>query len=70
MDAGLSPRMQRAVEEFAPRASKHSIREREDTIDLSTAQNETLRPELVEFFKSTIEDKAGGNVCLYPYYPR
>ncbi|KAH7396693.1 pyridoxal phosphate-dependent transferase [Phaeosphaeria sp. MPI-PUGE-AT-0046c] len=62
MDYGLSTRMQSAVEEFAPTTPPtHS--NTANVIDLSTAQNEVLRPELVEFFKSTVEDKATGNVC-------
>lgn len=65
MDAGLSDRMLRAVEEFAPSSSKqHTSTNASSIIDLSTAQNETLRPELVEFFKSTVEDKATSDVSL------
>ena len=67
MDAGLSDRMQRAVEEFAPPSKRlNTTSNVSSIIDLSTAQNETLRPELVEFFKSTVEDKATSDVRSNP----
>jgi len=34
-------------------------------VDLSTAQNEVIRPELLEFFKSTVEDKVTSAVISH-----
>lgn len=58
--------MQKAVEKFAPTTSPPTHSNPATVVDLSTAQNEVLRPELLEFFKSTIEDKATSNVRLMP----
>jgi hypothetical protein len=33
------------------------------TVDLSSAQNEVLRPELLEFFKSAVENQVSSSVC-------
>jgi hypothetical protein len=56
MDPGLSWRMQRTLESFNP----HGARPKH--VDLSSAQNEVLRPELLEFFKSTVEDQVSSSV--------
>lgn len=66
MDYGLSTRMQKAVEKFAPTTPPPTHSNPATVVDLSTAQNEVLRPELLEFFKSTIEDKATSNVFALP----
>jgi hypothetical protein len=65
MDFGLSSRMERTLEEFLPTtAAAAPPRQYNATtaVDLSRAQNEVLRPELLEFFKSTVDDKATSQV--------
>ena len=52
--------MVKALEELVPKAAAAAPPPNYDptsAIDLSNAQNEVLRPELQEFFKTTIEDK-------------
>jgi hypothetical protein len=66
MDSGLSTRMERALGEVLPSITAAAPPQRYDAttaVDLSSAQNEVLRPELVEFFKSTVEDKVTNKVC-------
>jgi hypothetical protein len=66
MDSGLSSRMERALDEVLPSITAAATPQHYDAtaaVDLSSAQNEVLRPELVEFFKSTVEDKVTGKVC-------
>jgi hypothetical protein len=56
--------MERALEECLPATAappKHY--NATAAVDLSSAQNEVLRPELLEFFKSTVEDKVTSQVC-------
>jgi hypothetical protein len=64
MDFGLSDRMALAMEELHAGSVEHPTGSSEpgESIDLSNAQNEVLRPELVEFFKTTVEDKLTGKV--------
>jgi aspartate/methionine/tyrosine aminotransferase len=65
MDSGLSLRMGRALKELLPAiAAAAPPRQYNPTtaIDLSTAQNEVLRPELLEFFKSIIENRVTSEV--------
>ncbi|KAF2634811.1 PLP-dependent transferase [Massarina eburnea CBS 473.64] len=60
MDSGLSTRMINSLEDLLPRFSAADPPERYNSdisIDLSNAQNEVLRPELLEFFRTNIEDK-------------
>jgi hypothetical protein len=60
MDSGLSGRMVNALDELRTQSAKFvpaKIYDSAETIDLSDAQNEVLRPELLEFFKTTVEDK-------------
>jgi hypothetical protein len=59
MDYGLSDRMVLALEELHAGSIEHPTgsSKPDESIDLSNAQNEVLRPELVEFFKTTVEDK-------------
>ncbi|KAF1970817.1 PLP-dependent transferase [Bimuria novae-zelandiae CBS 107.79] len=60
MDPGLSTRMRATLDKLASLPS-NGVSPAEDeastVIDLSTAQNEVIRPELLEFFKTLIEDK-------------
>jgi hypothetical protein len=66
MDYGLSSRMDRTLEEFLPTIAAAAPPRDYDpstAVDLSSAQNEVLRPELLEFFKSTVEDKVTDKVC-------
>jgi hypothetical protein len=65
MDSGLSSRMERALNEFLPSIAEAALPKQyhaTTAVDLSSAQNEVLRTELVEFFKSTVEDKVTGKV--------
>lgn len=60
MESGLSTRMVKALQELLPASAAASSMIGPDpasSIDLSNGQNEVLRPELVEFFKTTVEDK-------------
>jgi len=64
MDSGLSDRVVTALGELNTGSTQHSTTKFDHTelINLSNAQNEVLRPELVEFFKTTVEDKLTGKV--------
>jgi hypothetical protein len=62
MDAGLSLRAARTLDGLLPGAAAPPHAYLNAAIDLSNAQNEVLRPELLEFFKSTVEDKVTSNV--------
>jgi hypothetical protein len=58
--------MERALEEWLPATASATPPKHYDAttaVDLSSAQNEVLRPELLEFFKSTVEDKTTSQVC-------
>jgi hypothetical protein len=60
MDPGLSTRMSKALKLLQPHAAAKILPKNYDAttaIDLSNAQNEMLHKELVEFFKTTVEDK-------------
>ncbi|KAH7112124.1 pyridoxal phosphate-dependent transferase [Dendryphion nanum] len=60
MDSGLSARMARALREHAPKLTAHEPPKNYNAataIDLSSGQNEVLRSELLEFFKTTVEEK-------------
>jgi hypothetical protein len=66
MDSGLSSRMERALAESLPSIAAAAPPKHYDAttaVDLSSAQNEVLRPELLEFFKSTVEDQVTNKVC-------
>lgn len=59
MDPGLSGRMRATLSTLGSRPLSRTSQEQggdSATIDLSTAQNEVIRPELLEFFKSLVED--------------
>ncbi|KAF1836168.1 PLP-dependent transferase [Decorospora gaudefroyi] len=62
MDPGLSRRAQKTLKELLPafatgrHASQHSDKPDNSTIDLSSALNEVIHPELLEFLKSTVEE--------------
>ena len=63
MESGLSERMATALDELQTNhAQSPATSDLANAIDLSNAQNEVLRPELVEFCKTTIEDKLTGKV--------
>lgn len=67
MDSGLSSRLERTLTDLLPAFAAAAPPKQFDpttAVDLSTAQNEVLRPELLEFFKSTVEDKVTSEVCL------
>ncbi|KAF1961735.1 PLP-dependent transferase [Byssothecium circinans] len=69
MDSGLSSRMVHALEDLIPKAAATAAPEKCDLatcIDLSNAQNEVLRPELLEFFKTAVEDRATQKVFAQP----
>jgi hypothetical protein len=59
--------MERTLEGFLPAIGAAAPpKQRNHTtsiVDLSSAQNEVLRPELLEFLKSTVEDKGSSSVC-------
>lgn len=60
MESGLSVRVQRTLDELLPvfaAAAPPKQYNPTSAVDLSNAQNEVLRSELLEFFKSTIEDQ-------------
>jgi hypothetical protein len=60
---GLSTRMERTLGEFLSKAAAPPQQYHSTTaVDLSSAQNEVLRPELLEFFKSTVDDNATSRV--------
>jgi hypothetical protein len=64
MDSGLSDRMVMAMDELRAEFDQHPTTKSDHTepICLSNAQNEVLRPELVEFFKTTVEDQLTSKV--------
>jgi hypothetical protein len=65
MESGLSSRAERTLEEFLPAMAAAAPPAQYDSVtavDLSSAQNELLRPELLEFLKSTVEDKTSSKV--------
>jgi hypothetical protein len=65
MDSGLSERMDRALQALIPRSTALAPPKNYNAgtaIDLSNAQNEVLRSELQEFFKTTVEDKLSSQV--------
>jgi hypothetical protein len=67
MDSGLSARMSKAVKELLPVSAAHAPPKNYNAttaIDLSTAQNEILRKELQEFFKTAVEDKLTADVSF------
>ena len=66
MDPGLSRRMRATMNSLAPNSpsASRSGDEESAAIDLSTAQNEVIRPELLEFFKSMVEDKITEHVRM------
>jgi hypothetical protein len=58
MESGLSKRMQTTLEDILPTiaaAAPPAQYNPTTAIDLSNAQNEVLRPELLDFFKTTVE---------------
>ena len=60
MDPGLSSRMRATLSALGSRPLSRTSQEQggdSATIDLSSAQNEVIRPELLEFFKSLVEEK-------------
>jgi hypothetical protein len=64
MESGLSLRMERTLKELLPAiAAPPRQYIPTTTVDLSSAQNEVLRAEVLELFKSTIEDKGSSSVC-------
>jgi len=66
MDSGLSSRTEETLKQLLPAfaaAAPPKHYNPTTAVDLSTAQNEVLRPELLEFFKSTVEDKVTSQVC-------
>jgi hypothetical protein len=66
MDSGLSTRMARALQELRPKSAVLAPNRNYNAataIDLSNGQNEVLRAELQEFFKTTVEDRLSSEVC-------
>ncbi|KAJ4371194.1 hypothetical protein N0V83_004410 [Neocucurbitaria cava] len=69
MESGLSLRAQRTLDELLPGFAAAAPPKQYDpttSIDLSTAQNEVLRPELIELFKSTVNDKITAQAFALP----
>ena len=69
MDSGLSLRMQTAIKELVPLAAAVAPPKHPDPtspLDLASAQNELLRAELLEFFKTTVEDNVTGQTLFSP----
>lgn len=65
MDSGLSLRMRMTLEEItAAAAAPPTPCNLADDIDLSSAQNEVTRPELLKFLKSVVADKLTDEVCV------
>jgi len=62
--AGLSSRIERTLAHLPPtlRAVTPPAQKSTAAIDLSSAQNEVLWPELLEFYKSTVEEHATSKV--------
>jgi hypothetical protein len=66
MEYGLSSRAERTLEEFIPTVAAAAPPSQYDSataVDLSSAQNELLRPELVHLLQSIVEDKITSKVC-------
>lgn len=63
MDSGLSSRVEGTLKALLPAAAP-PYEHNSTTVDLSTAQNEVIRPELLQFFKSIVEDQVSGEVNL------
>jgi hypothetical protein len=66
MDPGLSLRAQKALEGLLPVAGEGAPPQHlvsDTTIDLSHPLNEVIHPELLEFLKSTVEDRVTSEVC-------
>jgi hypothetical protein len=65
MDPGLSLRAQKTVKELLAVAADAPPTPFNfgTTIDLSRPLNEVIHPELLEFLKSTVEDKVTTEVC-------
>jgi len=60
MEAGLSLRAEKTLEDLLPAIAAGAPPNKYDAttaVDLSSAQNEVLRPELVRLLQSTVEDK-------------
>ncbi|KAF2715546.1 PLP-dependent transferase [Pleomassaria siparia CBS 279.74] len=69
MDSGLSTRMSTALQELIPKlkaVAPHDLYDPTTAIDLSCAQNEMLREELIEFLKTTVEKKTSKKVFELP----
>lgn len=65
-------RMQKTLDELVPvfaAAAPPPQCNPTSAVDLSNAQNEVLRSELLEFFKSTIEDQLTSKVCMRQVAP-
>ena len=72
MDAGLSLRMHKALQELVPAFAAAAPPKQYNpatAVDLSSAQNEVLRAELLELFKTTVEDKVTSEVNSGPSAP-
>ena len=67
MNPGLSNRMRKTLKTLGsrPLSVAQQPNDVSTTIDLSTAQNQVIRPELLEFFKSVVEDKITEQVSMY-----
>jgi hypothetical protein len=61
MNSGLSSRVERTLEQFLPPIAPKQY-DASTAVDLSSAQNEVLQPELLEFFKSTVENNITSKV--------
>ncbi|KAF2853187.1 PLP-dependent transferase [Plenodomus tracheiphilus IPT5] len=69
MEAGLSKRMERTLNALLPTltaAAPPPLYDPTTAIDLSSAQNEVIRPELLEFYKSTVEENVASQVFALP----
>ncbi|KAL6712143.1 hypothetical protein ACN47E_000020 [Coniothyrium glycines] len=67
MDSGLSLRMQRTLRELDANTTRAGAPPRptgslSTTVDLSNAQNEVIRPEILEFFKGVVEERLSEEV--------
>lgn len=65
MDPGLSQRTKKTLQELVPAFAASAPPPPQAghlPIDLSRALNETIHPELLEFFKSTVEDSVTSEV--------
>lgn len=65
--AGLSSRMRATLKALAPtphNVASQAFADDSTTIDLSTAQSELIRPELLEFLKTLVEEKMTEKVIL------